>query len=63
MNRGVEVWAASLLLTLIGAVVTLGVWWVAVLFGAPALMAWAIGLGVAVSVGALIGGVMWWLAD
>jgi hypothetical protein len=62
VDRGVQVWAVSLLLTLVGMVLTVGVWWAAVVLGAPALTALAIGFGVALLVGAVIGGVMWWLA-
>jgi len=63
VSRGVEIWAVGLALTLIGMVLTVGVWWVAVAFGASALSALVIGLGVALLVGAVIGGVMRWLAD
>lgn len=63
MNRGVQVWAVGLVLTLAGMALAAGVWLAAVVYGAPALSALAIGLGVALLVGAAIGGVMRWLAD
>ncbi|MDZ4870395.1 MAG: hypothetical protein SGI91_23975 [Alphaproteobacteria bacterium] len=63
MNRGVQVWAVSLVLTLVGMVLTVGVWALAVAYGAPPLIAIALAFGVAVLLGALVGVLMRWLTD
>lgn len=55
VDRGVQVWAVSLVLTLVGMVLTVGVWAVAAANGAPPLSAIALTFGVAVLVGASIG--------
>lgn len=63
MNRGAEVWAASLVLTLVGMALAVGAWAVSAAYGAPPLSAIAFAFGVAMLVGAAVGVLMRWLAD
>jgi hypothetical protein len=62
VNRGAEVWAVSLVLTLVGMALAVGAWAVSASYGAPPLSSIAIALGVAVLVGSAIGRLIRWFA-